>query len=165
VDWSLAERRSWLTAFVRQLLTLRRYAAGLRRDTFLKGARQVDREHKDISWRHPLGHELNAGDWHDANARAIGVLIGHAFTDPYGTPNGHLLFLCNAGDQPCDFRLPAPTTGVVWQTVFDTSRWRANDLGDRLGAGQNCVVAPHSCVLLADGDAPSTIRSGFSLKT
>ncbi|HEY0938843.1 MAG TPA: glycogen debranching protein GlgX [Steroidobacter sp.] len=165
VDWQAAERRSWLTAFVRQLLTLRRYAAGLRRDTFLKGARQVDREHKDISWRHPQGHELTAGDWHDPNARAIGVLIGHAFTDPYGTPNGHLLFLCNAGQQPCDFLLPAPTTGMVWRTVFDTARWRANDLGDRLGAGQNCVVAPHSCVLLADGDAPSAIRSGFSLRT
>ena len=164
LDWGLAEKRSWLIAFVRQLLTLRRYAAGLRRDTFLKGARQVDREHKDISWRHPLGHELTAADWHDASARSIGVLIGHAFNDPYGTPNGHLLFLSNAGDQPVDFRLPAPKTGVVWQIVFDTSRWRANDLGDRLGAGANCVVAPHSCVLLADGDAPVRVRSGFSLK-
>ena len=82
IDWELAARRSWLTAFVRQLLTLRKQAPGLRRDTFLKGARQIDREHKDVSWRHPLGHELNAGDWHDASARAIGVLIGHAFSDP-----------------------------------------------------------------------------------
>ena len=57
---TLAERRIWLTAFVRQLLTLRKHAPGLRRDTFLKGARQVDREHKDVSWRHPLGHEMNA---------------------------------------------------------------------------------------------------------
>jgi glycogen operon protein len=161
----LAERRSWLTQFVRQLLTLRKHAAGLRRDTFLKGARQVDREHKDISWRHPLGHELTAADWHDANARALGVLIGHAFTDPYGTPNGHLLFLCNAGDQPVDFRLPAPKTGVVWRLVFDTARWRANDLGNELAPGEDCVVAPHSCVLLADGDAPVSVRSGFSLKS
>jgi len=165
VDWELAERRSWLTQFVRQLLTLRKHTTGLRRDTFLKGARQVDREHKDISWRHPLGHELTAADWHDANARAIGVLIGHAFTDPYGTPNGHLLFLCNAGDQPVEFRLPAPKTGVVWQLVFDTARWRANDLGNQLAAGENCVVSPHSCVLLADGDAPVSVRSGFSLKS
>ena len=41
VDWDLAKRRVWLTAFVRQLLTLRKHAPGLRRDTFLKGARQV----------------------------------------------------------------------------------------------------------------------------
>jgi hypothetical protein len=26
-------------------------------------------------------------------------------------------------------------------------------------------VAPHSCVLLADGDAPISVRSGFSIKT
>jgi isoamylase len=164
IDWNLAERRTWLATFVRQLLILRRRAPGLRRDTFLKGARQVDREHKDVSWRHPLGHELTAADWHDSSARAIGVLIGQAFTDPHGTANGHLLFLCNASDQSIDFRLPAPVTNVVWQIVFDTARWRANDLGNRIAAGQNCVVAAHSCVLLADGDAPLSVRSGFSLQ-
>lgn len=165
VDWSLAGRRNWLVTFVRQLLTLRRQAPGLRRDTFLKGARQVDREHKDVSWRHPLGHELTAADWHDANARALGVLIGQAFTDPHGTPNGHLLFLCNASDAQVDFRLPAPVTNAVWQIVFDTARWRANDLGNRIAAGENCVAAPHSCVLLADGDAPLYVRSGFTRET
>jgi isoamylase len=162
LDWDLASRRIWLMAFVRQLLTLRKQAPGLRRDTFLKGARQADREHKDVSWRHPLGHELTAADWHDANARALGVLIGHAFSDPYGTPNGHLLFLCNASDAPIDFHLPEPKTGAVWQIVFDTARWRANDLGNRLAAGDRCVVSFHSCVLLADGDAPLSVRSGFS---
>jgi len=162
VDWELAARRSWLTTFVRQLLTLRRQAPGLRRDTFLKGARQVDREHKDVSWRHPRGHELTAADWHDGNARAIGVLIGHAFSDPHGTPNGHLLFLCNASAEQIDFELPAATTAPIWQIVFDTSRWRANDLGNRIGAGENCLVAAHSCVLLADGDAPLSVRTGFT---
>jgi glycogen operon protein len=163
MDWDLAARRSWLTTFVRQLLILRRQAPGLRRDTFLKGARQVDGEHKDVSWRHPLGNELSAADWHDENSRAIGVLIGQAFNDPHGTPNGHLLFLCNASDQAIDFKLPAPVTNAVWQIVFDTARWRASDLGNRMAAGENCVVAAHSCVLLADGDAPLHVRSGFSL--
>ena len=164
IDWDLAKRRVWLTAFVRQLLTLRKHAPGLHRDTFLKGARQVDRTHKDVSWRHPLGHEMNAGDWHDENARALGVLIGHAFADPHGTPNGHLLFLCNTGDTPVDFRLPAPKTNAVWQVVFDTARWRSSDFGKRLAAGETCAVSFHSCVLLADGDAPLSVRS-FSLQT
>lgn len=116
-----------------------------------------------MSWRHPLGHELTVADWHDANACALGVLIGHAFSAPHGTPNEHLLFLCNASDAPVDFRLPAPKTGAVWQIVFDTARWRANDLGNRLAAGESCVVSFYSCVLLADGDAPLSVRSGFSL--
>jgi isoamylase len=164
IDWNLAARRVWLTAFVRQLLTLRKHAPGLHRDTFLKGARQVDREHKDVSWRHPLGHEMNAGDWHDENARALGVLIGQAFADPHGTPNGHLLFLCNTGDTPVDFRLPAPKTNAVWQVVFDTARWRSSDFGKRLAAGETCAVSFRSCVLLADGDAPLSVRS-FQLQT
>src|SRR5690606_37465562 len=96
VDWELASRRGWLIAFVRQLLTLRKLAPGLRRDTFLKGSRSLDRDHKDVSWLHPDGHELTEPDWNDVQARAIGVLVGHAFNDPYGTLNGHLLFLCNA---------------------------------------------------------------------
>jgi len=161
IDWTLATKRGWLLTFVRQLLALRKQAQGLRRDTFLKGARQLDREHKDVSWRHPDGHELTAGDWHDANARALGVLIGHAFTDPHGTPNGHLLFLCNAGEQQVTFVLPKPRSGLVWQVVFDTFRWRANDLGNCLAAGENCALGAHSCVLLADGDAPLNVRVGF----
>jgi isoamylase len=162
IDWNLASQRSWLTGFVRQLVILRKQTPGLRRETFLKGARQVDGEHKDVSWRHPLGHELTAADWHDGGARVLGVLIGQAFRDPYGTPNGHLLFLCNASDQPVDFCLPAPTTKAVWQIVFDTARWRANDLGERIAAGANCIVAEHSCVLLVDADAPPNIRTGFA---
>jgi isoamylase len=161
IDWDLAARRIWLTGFVRQLLILRKQAPGLRRDTFLKGARQADREHKDVSWRHPLGHELTASDWHDGNARAIGVLIGHAFSDPHGNPNGHLLFLTNTSDAQVDFKLPAPTNQAVWQVVFNTARWRANDPG-RLAAGETCMVAAHSCVLLADGEAPLSVRSGFA---
>src|SRR5690606_1014214 len=49
LDWDLAARRDWLVGFTRQLLLLRKQSAGLRRDTFLKGARQIDREHKDVS--------------------------------------------------------------------------------------------------------------------
>ncbi|MFO7304491.1 MAG: glycogen debranching protein GlgX [Gammaproteobacteria bacterium] len=161
LDWDLASRRTWLTAFVRHLLTLRRQAAGLRRDTFLKGARPIDREHKDVSWRHPSGRELTADDWNDPNARAIAVLIGHAFSDPHGTPNGHLLFLCNASGEPIEFALPEAKTGAMWQTVFDTAQWRATDLGGGVHVGDRYLVSAHSCVLLADADAPPSVRLGF----
>ena len=43
----------------------------------------------------------------------------------------------------------------------DTARWRANDLGESIHAGGQLQVAAHSCVLLADGDAPSSVRTGF----
>jgi len=162
VDWTAARQRGQLVEFIRQLLILRQRATGLSRDTFLKGARKQDRDHKDVSWLHPAGHELTPEDWNDPAARAIGVLSGHAFGDPHGIPNGHLLFLCNAGDAPVNFRLPEAKAGTQWQVVFDTARWQASDLGTRLLAGENFTVSYHSCVLLADSDAPPGLRSGFA---
>ena len=121
IDWSLLERHGDLMNFVRHLLHFRRQAPGLRRDTFLKGARGPGNEHKDVSWRHPLGHELNAGDWHDPNAQAIGVLIGQAFDDLNDGTQGHLLLLFNAGTAPVTFTLPSPTRGIEWRLAFDTT--------------------------------------------
>jgi len=163
IDWSAAPQRAGLVELIRQLLILRKRAPGLSRDTFLKGALKQDRDHKDVSWLHPSGRELTAEDWNDPHARALGVLNGHAFCDPHGTPNGHLLFLCNAGDEPVDFRLPEAKTGMQWQFVFDTARWHADDDPGRALPGEICTVSHHSCVLLADSDVPSGVRSGFAL--
>jgi len=71
--WTRAKEFFELTDFVCAVIALRRRSPGLRRETFLKGARQADREHKDVSWRHPNGNELTAGDWHDGEARSVGV--------------------------------------------------------------------------------------------
>lgn len=121
VDWSLLEHNMELMKFVRRLLHLRKQAPGLHRDTFLKGARAPDREHKDVSWRHPGGRELEAGDWHDGEAQAIGVLIGHAFNDMYGGEQGHIMMLFNAGSEAVTFTLPLPQRSVEWRLAFDTS--------------------------------------------
>jgi isoamylase len=158
VDWSLATSRAGLVDFVSMLTALRRRSAGLRRDTFLKGARQADREHKDVSWRHPNGGELTAADWHDGEARAIGVLIGHAFADLHGVPNGHLLLLCNASDQTVRFVLPPALRDVQWQLVFDTSHWQAAPSARHISA-EAYELAPHAAALLADGYAPTSLHT------
>lgn len=121
VDWSLLEQNAELMKFVRHLLHLRKQAPGLRRDTFLKGARGPDREHKDVSWRHPTGRELEAGDWHDGDAQAIAVLIGQAFDDMRGDSQGHIMMLFNAGTEAVSFTLPLPQRSVEWRLAFDTS--------------------------------------------
>jgi len=157
LDWSLASSRAPLIDFVSMLTALRRRSAGLRRDTFLKGARQADREHKDVSWRHPNGGELTAADWHDGEARAIGVLIGHAFADLHGVPNGHLLFLCNASDQVVRFALPPALRDVKWRVVFDTSQWRAAHATWQVST-QVYELAPRASALLADGYAPTSLH-------
>jgi isoamylase len=159
VDWARADSYAPLTDFVCAMLALRRRAPGLRRDTFLKGARQLDREHKDVSWRHPHGHELTAADWHDGEARAIGVLIGHAFADMHGDANGHLLYLCNAGPEPVSFTLPPALRNVQWQLVFDSSRWQPHDAGARQITEPQYQLAGHASALLADGYAPASLHA------
>jgi glycogen operon protein len=156
VDWRCAQKHSELIDFVRQLIDLRKQAPGLRRDTFLKGARQVDREHKDVSWRHPEGHELMASDWHDSEARAIGVLFGHAFTDTRDKSSGNLFLLCNSGDLAVNFKLPPTHAEEAWRVVFDTAHLHSTNT-PMLATGEYCIVAARSCVLLADGDVPSAL--------
>ncbi|HEX2584090.1 MAG TPA: glycogen debranching protein GlgX [Steroidobacteraceae bacterium] len=149
IDWSLQERNLDLMNFVRHLLHLRRQAPGLRRDTFLKGARGPDREHKDVSWRHPAGRELDAGDWHDATAQAIGVLIGHAFDDMHGDAQGHILLLFNAGSEAVKFELPMPQRGVEWRLAFDTAV--DGMLIEPPIIKDQYTIAAHAVVLLTDG--------------
>lgn len=153
LDWTCAERHANLIAFVRQLIQLRKQAPGLRRDTFLKGARQADREHKDVSWRHPEGHELIAADWHDPDARTIGVLFGHAFTDSAGV-SGNVFLLCNSSELAMNFKLPPARADEAWRVVFDTAQPHTED-AHRLASGEHCVVSARSCVLLADGEIPN----------
>ena len=163
VDWELAELRAPLIAFVRQLLFIRRQSTGLRRDAFLKGARQPDRHHKDVSWWHPLGHELSGADWHEAGSQGIGILIGHAFVDMHGHANGHVLFLCNGGPSPVSFQLPLPSSSTVWQVVFDTARWQVSSAEPFPATTGGHQLESHSCALLVDGDVPAAVRRNFAL--
>jgi isoamylase len=164
VDWSCVDKHTDLVQFVRKLIDLRKQAPGLRRDTFLKGARQADREHKDVSWRHPEGHELMAADWHDPDARAIGVLFGHAFADARDNTPGNVFLLCNTSDLAVNFKLPPVRVSASWRIVFDTAQLHPID-SNPLPEGEHCVVAARSCVLLADGHIPSELQPGTALPT
>jgi isoamylase len=160
LDWQLAEQRESQVSFVSQLLFVRRHSPGLRRDTFLKGSLRPDAQRKDVAWLHPQGGELTPEQWNDQQARVLGVLIGHSFVDLHGAPNGHLLLLCNPSEHECDFRLPAAQTGV-WHAIFDTACWRAPRMSSGPVQSGQYLLKAHSCVLLADGDAPVSIRSTF----
>ena len=149
IDWSLAQQHADLVEFIRQLIHLRKRTPGLSRDTFLKGARGPGHEHKDISWRHPAGRELDAGDWHDPEARCIGVLIGQAFLDLQGETHGHLFLLMNAGSEPIRFTLPSASVNIKWHLAFDTA---VNGMLTELPLIlDSYLLQPHSMVMLADG--------------
>jgi isoamylase len=161
LDWKLLQSHTRLVEFARILIQIRMRASGLRRDTFLKGARRPDRQLKDVTWMHPSGREMTAADWEAGDGFALGVLVGHAFVDLHGEANAHLLLLCNAGAAPVNFHLPSLENGARWQTVFDTLRWRDPARCAAVDTGPEYVVETHTLALLADTEVPSSIRTSF----
>ena len=57
LDWSGIDDRLRSVDFARHMIRFRRSRPGLRRDTFLKGAKR-GASAKDVSWLHPAGREL-----------------------------------------------------------------------------------------------------------
>jgi glycogen operon protein len=136
VDWSpdtvdpgAAEA---MTAFTARLTAIRRSSPDLHRDVFLSDS--------DVRWWNPGGRTMSPGDWHDGNARALGLLTGD------------WLFLLN-GDgsaQPCV--LPGSTP---LHPVLDTSREDGCPASPRLlRAGSTITLPPHSLLLLSRRSAP-----------
>ena len=149
IDWSLLHTHADQFEFVRQLIHLRKRAPGLRRDTFLKGTRGHDQDHKDISWRHPSGHEMSSQEWQDSSARSIGILISRALMDLNGSSHGHLFLLCNASGGEVHFNLPSPGVNRKWHLVFDTAM---DGMSSELPLILDSYgVRAHSMVMLADG--------------
>ena len=161
LDWRRAASHAGLADFVRRLIQIRQRAAGLRRDTFLKGARRPGQPLKDVTWVHPEGREMSEADWHASQSGVLGVLIGHAFLDLHGAANAHLLFLCNARTSSVVFHLPVTAAGVRWRCVFDTHYWREPGRVAGRECGSEYVLEAHSAALLADSEAPSSIRTSF----
>ena len=114
MDWT-SEPEPELTAFVANLLALRRAQPALRRTSFFNGA-LIDPEEplRDVHWLSPDGTEMAGSHWGDDGLTVFGMQIGND-----GIEGDRLLILFNAGEKPCDFRL-APVIGGAWRPVFDT---------------------------------------------
>ena len=116
VDWQFLNTKSSLVDFVRMLAGVRRSRREFRRETFLKGTASRTGV-KDVSWLHFRGGEMMQNDWHDAELRALGVLLGKRNDRP-----GGLLCLFNAGGDAQQFYLPTAPAGTSWVCCFDTAR-------------------------------------------
>ena len=115
----------------------------LRRRTFFRGEIVDHRGVKDLTWLRADGAEMQEGDWEQASAHALGMLInGDATdeTDDKGQPikGDTMLLLLNASEADVDFSLP---NAGRWSTVIDT-----DDQPDPAGARYK--LTPYSFVLL-----------------
>ena len=125
MDWT-SDPDPALTAFVSNLLSLRRAQPALRRSTFFTGAViDPDEPLRDVHWLAPEGTEMRESHWGDDDLQVFGMQIGND-----GTQGNRLLLLFNAGEEPCDFRL-APVIGGVWAPALDTTQ----DTGATTAAG------------------------------
>ncbi|HTG75720.1 MAG TPA: glycogen debranching protein GlgX [Steroidobacteraceae bacterium] len=146
IDWDLVEQNYDLVDFARHLIRFRRSRPGLRRDTFLKGARR-GASPKDVSWLHPAGRELSAADWNDPGARCLGVLMSVGATTR-SAAYGDLLVIFNADEASNEFVLPPPPADASWCVLFDTAL-RHPGPGARMLRNQRVLpLEPRSTVLL-----------------
>lgn len=125
INWELDEEGQQLLAFTRRLIALRRSYPILRRGRFLVGNYNEELGVKDVAWLVPDGSEMSQENWHDANARCMGMLL-----DGRAQPTGirrkgadvTLLVIVNAHDDAVNFRLPEVAQGAGWNCLLDTNR-------------------------------------------
>jgi glycogen operon protein len=102
-DWGVDADEQAFLGFVDRVIALRRSQPALRRDAFLTPA--------DARWLRPDAELMTESDWHDPEARALGLMLDG------------LLLVVNALDVEIPFTLPDPPAGADrWIRQLDTAR-------------------------------------------
>jgi glycogen operon protein len=105
--WTLDEDDQAFLAFIDRLSALRRSQRALRYDAFLSG---LATDPTYAIWLRPDGAEMVEADWHDLDAKAIGLLLDG------------LLVVFNALDAEITFTLPAARPPAThWTRQIDTA--------------------------------------------
>jgi len=122
LDWSLPAQEG-LVDFVAQLIALRREHPTFRRSDFF-GGRHGDLTH-GVRWLHPDGFDMSESQWHDPQARCVGMFIDGAAlpdTDRRGQrlADDHFLLLFNAHHEELGFLLPDLRIDLPWRACIDT---------------------------------------------
>ena len=103
-----APRDAAFSDFLRDLIALRRTRPLLSLPSFLHNKKlQVD-----VAWLRPDGAEMEDCDWHDADARTLGMRLQN-------NTQG-LLVLFNSHFEGVDFQLPAPAFSENWVCLLDS---------------------------------------------
>jgi isoamylase len=142
-----------LLAYVARLISLRREHPTFRRKNFFQGAVQSGDLLKDVSWLRPDGADMAHEDWHDPEARCVGMLMSGQGLRDLG-PRGErerdedFLLLLNASAAEVPFSL-VPIASPAWEVLIDTVRPEGVLRSREPLAGSMCLLQPRSLVLLA----------------
>jgi glycogen operon protein len=128
VQWDEADREPGdILRFTTSLIALRRAHPVFRRPRFFHGTPIPASGLKDIAWLTPDGREMTGSEWHRADRRTLGCLLGGDTGDLFISLRGYpelddsFLLLLNAHDSVVDFAIPAAGNLNRWKLVIDTA--------------------------------------------
>lgn len=163
-DWNLSAAETSLVEFTRRAIQIRQKNPALTRRYFFQGMPQEEGEFKDVTWLHPEGWEMGAGDWTNPDLRTLGMrLDGGAIQeiDEMGNPiePASVLLIFHADEVDIEFTLPPVERGA------DLSHWVAllstdSDDGSvslKARAGDTIVIPARTVMLFL----PSTELNGL----
>jgi glycogen operon protein len=156
LDWSLLQNEPGreLHAFVTRLLALRRANPLLRVDYFQHAQREFAPGLRDVFWFDERGCELQELDWHNTNARLLGLRRA-ALQD--GQRASAIILLSNSDSAAHEFNLPGPW--LEYALLVDTARPAVTDEPVQ---DNRVTVAAHSLVVLAGSLALQDIQPSHS---
>ena len=124
VDWDLTEEGRELNRFVERLIHLRGHYPVLRQSRFLTAQWNEHLGVKDCTWLTPAGTEMTPENWHDGQARCVGVLLDGRVQASGIRKRGSeatLLLVLNAHYDVVVFKLPEVVGGRGWERLVDTN--------------------------------------------
>jgi glycogen operon protein len=130
VDWQHDEHGALLARFVGRLGALRHHYRVLRQTRFVTGEWNEQLEVRDATWLTPAGAEMTPDNWHDGNARCVGLLMdGRAQASGIRRrgSDATLLLVFNAHHDVVIFSLPEVKGGRDWERLVDTNLPEADD--------------------------------------
>jgi isoamylase len=125
-SWSPETEDRELLSFVNELIKFRKAHACFRRRSFFKGPHVKGTGVKDIVWLTPDGREMTDEEWHQSEARCLGLLLQGDATnedDDRGQPviDDDFVLLLNSHHEAIPFLLPRLGDSDAWQVVLDTA--------------------------------------------
>jgi glycogen operon protein len=153
ISWIQWDRTDFeLLEFVKSLVALRRQHPVFRRPHFFRAQPIRGTAVKDIVWLNPEGREQRDEDWHFAEARTLGFLLGGDAGELFYSVGGKqelddgFIVLMNAFHEAVPFTLPPDEMGRRWELVLDTADGK--EPGRRYEAGSQYPLEPRSLVIL-----------------
>jgi glycogen operon protein len=126
MDWESTAEADPLSAFVKDVLAIRRRHPAIERRRYFRGERVHGSELKDITWFRTDGQELGPKDWASPELASLAMLIdGQAMDerDALGQAVGDdlLCLVLNAESRDVRYVLPAAVSRLAWDVALDTS--------------------------------------------